>query len=108
MSRFLSDEFLSADSSLIDVVFFLLSDSLSFFLGGVGGSSHPSGTKLGSSLASISSRVAFSKSGALAQIRSHIFLDIHPPTSFSSLNGSTSSSSAIDSYFYLNLEARWN
>ena len=26
----------------------------------------------------------------LAQVRSHIFLDIHPPTSFSSSNGSSS------------------
>ena len=55
---------------------------------------------MGSDLASISSRVAFSKSGALVQILSHIFLDIHPPTSFSSSNGRTSSYPAIDSFFF--------
>ena len=46
------------NSSLVHSVFFLARDSLSF-LGGVGGYSHPSGTKSGSSPASISSTVAF-------------------------------------------------
>ena len=77
----------NADSSLVHSVFFLARDSLSFFLGGVGGSSHPSGTKSGSSPASIYSSVAFSKSSVLAHIWSHIFLDIQPPTSSSAIFG---------------------